>query len=73
MQLLGQIRLSCIRFNNTSYVRIKVFLKRIEKRVVQCSSYNEIYTGLKSAYQKIDFSYFSTKTCVVGTQKNRLK
>ena len=26
----------------------------------------------KSAYLKINFSYFSTKTYVVGTQKNRL-
>ena len=29
-------------------------------------------TLVKSTYQKIIFSYFSTKTYVVGTQKNRL-
>ena len=27
---------------------------------------------VKSAYKKYQFSYFSTKTYVVGTQKNRL-
>ena len=27
---------------------------------------------VKSTYQKMYFSYFSTKTYVVGTQKNRL-
>ena len=29
-------------------------------------------TLVKSAYRKTIFFYFSTKTCVVGTQKNRL-
>ena len=29
-------------------------------------------TKVKSVYQKIIFSYFSTKTYIVGTQKNRL-
>ena len=32
----------------------------------------KIRSLVKSAYQKICFSYFSTETYVVGTQKNRL-
>ena len=33
---------------------------------------NKVRTLVKSAYQKIYFSYFSIKVYVVGTQKNRL-
>ena len=39
--------------------------------IVMCRSGNG-KPLVKSAYQKQYFSYFSTKTYVVGTQKNRL-
>ena len=42
--------------------------------ILMCVSDLLYYSGplVKSAYRKNIFSYFSTKTYVVGTQKNRL-
>ena len=39
---------------------------------INCLTIIFIRVLVMSAYQKVDYSYFSTETFVVGTQKNRL-
>ena len=60
-----------MKFNNTymymnTHVKSSIFNKKKKQDKEQHRPL------VKSAYQKKYFSYFSTKTYVVGTQKNRL-